>query len=154
MRKFLRAPVFPFHVSTTNPSLKKDWVTSHPSKFIKSIKLQAVTNWELPLYVRNAFLVSLLFFLSVKKAMTYSPDKWHNWRERSKNCKNKLSSLSSNLCQFVNSPVLMSLLPLVNGPMIWLRVNAGQKSFRSFKECLSSILNARELSLKWSDVWI
>ena len=51
--------LFPFHFSTTNPSLKKDWVTSHPSKFIKSIKLQAVTNWELPLYVRNAFLVSL-----------------------------------------------------------------------------------------------
>lgn len=53
--------LFPFHFSTTNPSLKKDWVTSHPSKFIKSIKLQAVTNWELPLYVRNAFLVSLFF---------------------------------------------------------------------------------------------
>lgn len=143
MRKCSRALLFPFHFSTTNPSLKKDWVTSHPSKFIKP---QAVTNWELPLYVRNAFLVSLLFFLAIKKAMTYSPDKWHNWRERSKNCKNKLSALSSNLCQFVNSPVLMSLLLLVNGPMIWIRLNTGQKSFRSFKESLSSILKARELS--------
>lgn len=143
MRKCSRAPLFPFHFSTTNPSLKKDWVTSHPSKFIK---LQAVTNWELPLYVRNAFLVSLLLFLAIKKAMTYSPDKWHNWRERSKNCKNKLSALSNNLCQFVNSPVLMSLLLLVNDPMIWIRLNTGQKSFRSFKESLSSILKARELS--------